>query len=414
MRRFDETRTLARARDARRRPLSGARRRRPAARGVPRRRRRARRRLRDDRAQARAGRERRDAARARARPRVRSPGRRAGPLHGCVLRRAPGRARARAPPPGCVRDGHGDLRAEHVLLEHGVEIVDCLEFDPALRITDVGCDLAFLTHGPRGARLTVRRRHGARELPGGGRRSRRRRARARSSASTARSCARRWRWCGPGRRTIATAASRMRAPRLALAERLAWRARRPGLVIVAGLSATGKTTLADAARHALGPPAPQLRRGAQAAARHRPRRARRRGGLRHELQPPHVRGARPPRARGARARRDGVIVDATFRNARRSRGVPRRARRAAGRRHRRRVPGARCPCGCERARRAAASQAPSRTPTPRVVRRQAEDGGLVEDVPAGRHVVLRTDRPAADALDDLAALLDARLGRRGP
>ena len=45
---------------------------------------------------------------------------------------------------GRVRDGHGDLRAEHVLLEQGVEIVDGLEFDPALRVTDVGCDLAFL------------------------------------------------------------------------------------------------------------------------------------------------------------------------------------------------------------------------------------------------------------------------------
>jgi aminoglycoside phosphotransferase family enzyme len=31
---------------------------------------------------------------------------------------------------GRVRDGHGDLRAEHVLLEHGVEVVDCLEFEP--------------------------------------------------------------------------------------------------------------------------------------------------------------------------------------------------------------------------------------------------------------------------------------------
>jgi aminoglycoside phosphotransferase family enzyme len=45
---------------------------------------------------------------------------------------------------GRVRGGHGDLRAEHVLLERGVEVVDCLEFDPALRVADVGCDLAFL------------------------------------------------------------------------------------------------------------------------------------------------------------------------------------------------------------------------------------------------------------------------------
>jgi aminoglycoside phosphotransferase family enzyme/predicted kinase len=50
-------------------------------------------------------------------------------------------ARARA---GHVRDGHGDLRAEHVVLERGIEIVDCVEFDPALREIDVGLDLAFL------------------------------------------------------------------------------------------------------------------------------------------------------------------------------------------------------------------------------------------------------------------------------
>jgi predicted kinase len=45
---------------------------------------------------------------------------------------------------GLVRDGHGDLRAEHVVLERGIEIVDCVEFDPALREIDVGLDLAFL------------------------------------------------------------------------------------------------------------------------------------------------------------------------------------------------------------------------------------------------------------------------------
>jgi aminoglycoside phosphotransferase family enzyme/predicted kinase len=45
---------------------------------------------------------------------------------------------------GSVRDGHGDLRAEHVVLERGIEIVDCVEFDPALREIDVGLDLAFL------------------------------------------------------------------------------------------------------------------------------------------------------------------------------------------------------------------------------------------------------------------------------
>ncbi|MGZ4200566.1 MAG: bifunctional aminoglycoside phosphotransferase/ATP-binding protein [Thermoleophilaceae bacterium] len=49
--------------------------------------------------------------------------------------------RARA---GCVRDGHGDLRADHVLLGDPIEIVDCVEFDPALRQIDMAEDLAFL------------------------------------------------------------------------------------------------------------------------------------------------------------------------------------------------------------------------------------------------------------------------------
>ena len=45
---------------------------------------------------------------------------------------------------GLVRDGHGDLRAEHVLLEDPIAIVDRIEFDPGLRQADVGADLAFL------------------------------------------------------------------------------------------------------------------------------------------------------------------------------------------------------------------------------------------------------------------------------
>src|SRR5215218_6598742 len=45
---------------------------------------------------------------------------------------------------GLVRDGHGDLRLEHVLLGDRVEVVDCVEFEPALRCIDVADDLAFL------------------------------------------------------------------------------------------------------------------------------------------------------------------------------------------------------------------------------------------------------------------------------
>ncbi len=43
-----------------------------------------------------------------------------------------------------MREGHGDLRAEHVLVNGDVRIVDCLEFDSELRELDVADDLAFL------------------------------------------------------------------------------------------------------------------------------------------------------------------------------------------------------------------------------------------------------------------------------
>src|SRR5262249_25093813 len=47
---------------------------------------------------------------------------------------------------GRVREGHGDLRCEHVyFLDEGVTIVDCIEFNPQLRTCDVASELAFLT-----------------------------------------------------------------------------------------------------------------------------------------------------------------------------------------------------------------------------------------------------------------------------
>jgi hypothetical protein len=46
---------------------------------------------------------------------------------------------------GFVRDCHGDLRAEHVIVEDGqVEVFDPLEFDPALREIDVSAEFASL------------------------------------------------------------------------------------------------------------------------------------------------------------------------------------------------------------------------------------------------------------------------------
>lgn len=43
-----------------------------------------------------------------------------------------------------VREGHGDLRAEHVWLGAPLQIIDALEFDRSLRLLDPAEDLAML------------------------------------------------------------------------------------------------------------------------------------------------------------------------------------------------------------------------------------------------------------------------------
>ena len=44
-----------------------------------------------------------------------------------------------------VREGHGDLRCDHVyFLDQGIAIIDCIEFSPRLRTCDVASELAFL------------------------------------------------------------------------------------------------------------------------------------------------------------------------------------------------------------------------------------------------------------------------------
>jgi aminoglycoside phosphotransferase family enzyme len=56
-----------------------------------------------------------------------------------------GRLEARAQA-GLVRECHGDLRAEHVIVpvDGEVYVYDCVEFNPDLRYIDVASDLSFL------------------------------------------------------------------------------------------------------------------------------------------------------------------------------------------------------------------------------------------------------------------------------
>lgn len=151
---------------------------------------------------------------------------------------------------GRIRDGHGDLRAEHAIVPLGGEpyVYDCIEFDPRLRETDVTADLAFLVMD-----LT---RLGRGEC-------------ARDLVTT-------YRWAGgdPGedelvaffaayRAWVRATVACERAAELAddplaraaeeeeardlveLGHRFAWRARGPSVLIVCGVAASGKTTLAE-------------------------------------------------------------------------------------------------------------------------------------------------------------------------
>jgi aminoglycoside phosphotransferase family enzyme/predicted kinase len=147
-----------------------------------------------------------------------------------------------------VREVHGDLRAEHVLLDGMVQIVDCVEFDRRLRQIDVADDLAFLVMdltrigGERHAQALI---DGYRAAGGdSGERGllafyAAHRALVRATvellqARQARSAA--------AVRGLHSAAAR---ELIALAERFAWRARTPFVLVVCGVPAAGKSELAQ-------------------------------------------------------------------------------------------------------------------------------------------------------------------------
>ncbi len=144
-----------------------------------------------------------------------------------------------------ARDGHGDLRCEHVLARPSIRVVDRIEFDSQLRRTDVACDLAFLAMDLE----ALGQRWAARELiddyrdagmsPGG---------EALRSFYAAH--------CALVRVKVALIAAaehngetRAEDLRLAqrlwsLSERLCWRARAPLAVVICGPAASGKSVLA--------------------------------------------------------------------------------------------------------------------------------------------------------------------------
>jgi uncharacterized protein len=155
-------------------------------------------------------------------------------------------ARARA---GLIRDCHGDLRAEHVIVppRGAIYAYDCVEFNPALRQIDVAADIAFLVMdlarlgAEAHALRLIEGYRGAGGDPGDDSLlaffvSYRAWVRAKVACLRVLELSER----DPERRRQELEAREL----LGLGHRFAWRARRPLLLLVAGVAGTGKTTLA--------------------------------------------------------------------------------------------------------------------------------------------------------------------------
>jgi aminoglycoside phosphotransferase family enzyme/predicted kinase len=151
---------------------------------------------------------------------------------------------------GRIRNGHGDLRAEHAIVPLGAVpyIYDCVEFDPCLREIDVAADLAFLVMDlvrlgreecARDLVVTYRRAGGdpgAEELVAFF-------AAYRAWVRATVACERATELADePAARAAAEDEAR---DLVELGHRFAWRARGPSLLIVCGVAASGKTTLAE-------------------------------------------------------------------------------------------------------------------------------------------------------------------------
>jgi aminoglycoside phosphotransferase family enzyme/predicted kinase len=309
---------------------------------------------------------------------------------------------------GYVRDGHGDLRAEHVLLGTEIQAVDGVEFDRELRVADVGYDLAFLIMDVARrdddlARALLRGYRAAGGDPGSDRLLDflcALRALVRAKVDFLRAA------------QLEGAAAEERVARahelLGVAERFAWRARLPRVVCVTGLPGSGKSTLAEALAAVAG-------RTVLSSDRIRKRRA---GLDPYARAAPSAYGDDESRAvyaelgRGAAASADregGVVVDATFRHAADADAFAAAARAAA----------APAWLVCE----APANVLLERARTRERLRSISDAGPAVVALELASHpgpflapgsplARLDTTRPTGALLTDLAAVLDARLASR--
>ena len=314
---------------------------------------------------------------------------------------------------GRIREGHGDLRAEHVLLDEHVRIVDCVEFDRSLRELDVSDDLAFLVFdlvargGDHLAGLLVRAYREAGGDPG-------------DDALIAFHAV----YWALVRAKVALVRAAELLPAnhagqaemrhahdlLAVAERLAWRARMPIVVAVCGVPASGKTRLARALAVQSGLPqlsSDRVRKQMQG------RRATDRGRDESYSDEWNRRTYAELGRRAADQMRThrGVIVDATFRHR-----IDRQAF-ASGLTIPTRILFVECQVPrsvlIDRARRRERDRDQISDADAAVVLREQNSFEPLDELAADAHLVLRADRPVEEIRDEVVALLDRRLPRLG-
>jgi uncharacterized protein len=309
---------------------------------------------------------------------------------------------------GRVREVHGDLRAEHVVLRPALAVVDCVEFDPGLRTLDVADDLAFLAMDLTrlGADDRVAQVTQAYREAGGDYGDERllwfyavHRALVRAKVALIRAGQ-------EGDRDEARRRAVRGAALVALAGRLSWRARGPLVLVVCGAPASGKSRLAaelagdgdlpvlssDVVRKELAGLGPQDRAPESA---YTPEFTDR---TYDELA---------ARAVQALAASPTVVVDATFGRRRDRDALRRRVGDSAE------VVFAEClvPPSVlgERARRRERDPARVSDATEAVAQRLLKAWQPLHDVAPRSHLPVRTDRPVKAAAGDVLALLDERL-----
>ena len=320
-------------------------------------------------------------------------------------------ARARR---GLVREGHGDLRAEHVLLGETVQVVDCVEFDRSLRELDVADDIAFLVMdlvargGDRFAKALVHAYRAAGGDPGEDRLVAfyaAYRALVRAKVALLRAAQH------PAVSSERAHDSAVARDLLGLAERFAWQARLPLVIVVCGVPGAGKSHLARALAEISGLPhlSSDVTRKRLAGLRPQQRAGEAAYSAEFNRLTYAELGRRAAREASARG---GALVDATFRH-RVDRDTFADAFADAA------------PLlfvECRAPARVLAQRAAQRDTHPgrvsdaslSIVLRESSSWEPLDELAPEAHVTLRSDRPVEAQLEDLRALLDRRIGLLTP